>query len=371
MRITDLKTYPLKAPIGEAQGTGREAWSAVTVLLVRIETDTGLVGWGEGFARFIPAVYGELIEKLLKPIVVGADPFAVEALWQKMYRTLFGRSGGMLIEAIAAIDIAIWDVIGKALDQPLYRLFGDAGHERLPAYAAAIGWNDDQAAEAQVRQCLDWGFRQIKVRLGRPLETATRRARFVRDLVGPDIRLMADANWTYDVDSALVLAKVLADLDYYWFEEPIVPEDTEGYRLLAQKSPIRLAAGESEFTSMGIAPMLASRSVGIAQPDVTRSGGITETRKIASLARAFHIGYGPHVGFSGAICAAASLHLGASAPNFDSYECMIFASPLRDELAAEPVASRESLVDGCLSLPQGPGLGVTIDEGALERFRAD
>ena len=371
MKITGLRTYPLKAPIGEAQGTGREAWNTVTVLVVRIETDTGIVGWGEGFARFIPAVYGQLIEQLLKPIVVGADPFAVEALWQRMYRTLFGRSGGMLIEAIAAIDIAVWDIIGKALDQPLYRLFGDAGHKSLAAYAAAIGWNDDEAAERQVGQCLEWGFRQIKVRLGRPLDAAVRRARFVRDLVGPDIRLMADANWTYDVDGALVLARTLADLDYYWFEEPIVPEDEEGYRVLAAKSPIRLAAGESEFTSMGIAPLLAARCIGVAQPDVTRSGGITETRKIASLARAFHIAYGPHVGFSGAICAAASLHLGASATNFDSYECMIFASPLRDELTIEPVASRASLVEGCLPLPQGPGLGITIDEKALGRFRAD
>ncbi len=181
---------------------------------------------------------------------------------------------------------------------------------------------------------------------------------------------MADANWTYDLDDALVLAKALAEVNYSWFEEPIVPEDFEGYRLLAQKSPIRLAAGESEFTSMGIAPLLAQRSIGIVQPDVTRSGGITETRKIAAMARAFHIAYGPHVGFSGAICAAASLHLAASAINFDTYECMIFASPLRDEIASRPVASRESLIDGNLPLPEGPGLGVEINEKALLRYSA-
>ncbi len=121
MRITDVKTYPVRAPIGGAQGTGREAWSEVTALFVRIETDSGLVGWGEGFARFIPKIYAEIVEQLLKPILIGADPFAVEALWQKMYRTLFGRSGGMLIQAIAAVDIALWDIIGRALGEPLYR----------------------------------------------------------------------------------------------------------------------------------------------------------------------------------------------------------------------------------------------------------
>ncbi len=370
MRITDVKTFPVRAPIGGAQGTGREAWTEVTALFVRIETDSGIVGWGEGFARFIPKIYADIVDQLLKPILIGADPFAVEALWQKMYRTLFGRSGGMLIEAIAAVDIALWDIIGRALGEPLYKVFGHAGFKSLPAYAAAIGWSDDKSAERQVRQSLDWSFRQIKVRLGRPLDAAIKRARLVRDLVGPDIRLMADANWTYDVDDALVLAKVLADLNYSWFEEPIVPEDVDGYRILAQKSPIRLAAGESDFTSMGIAPLLSQRLIGIVQPDVTRSGGITETRKIASMARAFHIAYGPHVGFSGAICAAASLHLGASAINFDTYECMIFSSPLRDEIASKPVASCQGLIDGNLPLPDGPGLGVEIDEKALMRFSA-
>ena len=370
MRISEVTCFPVKAPIGSGVGTGREAWSEVTALFVRIRTDEGLTGWGEGFARFIPGIYAEIVEKRLKPILIGADPFAVEALWQKMYRSLFGRSGGMLIEAIAAVDIALWDIIGKALGQPLYKVFGHAGFDSLPAYAAAIGWADDASAERQLRQSLDWGFRQVKVRLGRPLDAAIRRSKLIRDLAGPDIRLMADANWTYDVDDALRLADALAGLGYDWLEEPIVPEDLDGYKILAQKARIRLAAGESDFTSTGIAPLLASRAIGIAQPDVTRAGGITETRKIAALARAFHIAYGPHVGFSGAICAAASLHLAAAAPHFDSYECMIFASPLRDEVAAKPVASRESLVNGNLPLPEGPGLGVEIDEKALRKFAA-
>jgi L-alanine-DL-glutamate epimerase-like enolase superfamily enzyme len=336
--------------------------------VVRLETDTGIVGWGEGYARYAPPVYRELIERLLKPIVVGADPFAVEMLWQRMFRVFTGRSGGVLIEAVAAIDIALWDIMGKAVGQPLYRLLGHNGRHELAAYAAAIGWTDDATAESQVRQCLAWGFKEIKVRLGPPVAAAARRAAFVRDIAGPDIRLSADANRMLDLGDALMLARKLADLDYYWLEEPIAPDDLEGYRILKAKAPIRIAAGESEYTASGIAPLLSERLLGVVQPDVTRAGGITETRRIVGLASAFHVPYSPHVGFSGSICAAASLHLGAAAPNFLSYECMIFASPLRDELTAVPVASRETLVSGCLPVPQGPGLGIEVSEAALQRY---
>lgn len=368
MKIVDLKCYPLKGPIGEGQATSQEAWTDVTILVVRLETDTGIVGWGEGYARYSPPVYQALIERLIKPIIIGADPFAVEMLWQKMFRVFTGRSGGVLVEALSAVDIALWDIMGKAVNQPIYKLLGHNGLKQLSAYAAAIGWTDDATAEKQVKQCIAWGFKEIKVRLGPPVAAAAKRAKFIRDVAGPDIRLSADANRMLNLDDALVLAKKLADLDYYWLEEPIAPDDLEGYRILKAKSPIRIAAGESEYTASGIAPLLSERLVGVVQPDVTRSGGITETRKIIAMSSAYHVPYAPHVGFSGAICAAASLHLGASAPNFMSYECMIFASPFRDELATTPIASREHLMDGCLNLPEGPGLGIEVSEQALAKY---
>ena len=179
----------------------------------------------------------------------------------------------------------------------------------------------------------------------------------MREAAGPDIRLMADSNWIFDIDDALEVGKALADLDYFWFEEPIVPEDIEGYRWLRGKLPLRLAAGESEHTAIGVAPLLTSRAVGVIQPDVARSGGITETRKIAGLAAALHVPYAPHVGASGAICAAASLHLAAAMPNFLTFECMIFPNPLRDRLLKAPVGAVADLKDGALPLPSGPGLG--------------
>lgn len=370
MKIERVTAYPLTAEIGDPQGTSQSDWSEVSILVVKIETDQGHVGWGEGLARRAPVAYARLIDDLLAPQVIGADPFAVEKIWQQLYRSFTGRSGGMLLEAIAAIDIALWDIMGQATGQPVHRLLGHTGRETVTAYASSIGWNEDEVAERQTRQCLDWGFRQIKVKLGTPLSKAVDRARLVREVAGPDIRLMADANWAFDVDSAKPMARALADLGYDFFEEPIEPEDLDGYRRLAQTCPIRLAAGESEHTSMGAAPLIASRAIGVLQPDVARSGGITETRKMIALARAFHVAYAPHVGFSGAICAAASLHLAASAPNFDSYECMIFRNPLRDVITTEPVADRTSLVDGALRVPQGPGLGISVDEAALIKLLA-
>jgi D-galactarolactone cycloisomerase len=337
-------------------------------VVVLIETDAGISGIGEALARFGPKAYSELIDGLLAPKIIGMDPFAVEAIWQKLYRSFSGRSGGMLIEAIAAIDIAVWDIMGKAAGRPVYELLGHMGRKSIRAYASSIPWVDDAGARQSVEDCRKAGFKEMKVKIGAPVEASIARARLVREVAGPDITLIADCNWIFDIDDALEVGKALAELDYFWFEEPIVPEDIEGYKWLRQKLPLRLAAGESEHTAVGAAPLLTARAVGVIQPDVARSGGISETRKIATLAAALHIPYAPHVGASGAICAVASLHLAAAMPNFLTFECMIFPNPLRDDLLTEPAGSVASLVDGALPIPKGPGLGIELDMAEVERW---
>ena len=169
----------------------------------------------------------------------------------------------------------------------------------------------------------------------------------------------------------MVVGHALAKLDYWFFEEPIVPEDIAGYAHLRSAVAVMLAAGESDFTVAHAAQLLKDRLVGIIQPDVARAGGISETRDIATLAQAFNVGYAPHVGWSGAVCAAASLQLAAAMPAFTSFECMFIANPLRDELTTEPVGAATSLVDGQLAVPQGPGLGVQINWDAVARYRVD
>jgi len=370
VRIVEVKAHPLAASIApDIQKTSAGNYPTISILVVEITTDQGITGWGEGLLRAAPAGAARLVEHALAPLLVGADPFTVEALWPKLARATTGRSGGFLIETVAAIDIALWDIMGKALGQPVHRLLGSCGRERVAAYASSISWGPRAIAEAQAEEAARRGFQLIKVKIGPPVEAAIERMRALGRVVGGRSRLCADANWAFDYDDAVRLARGLLDLDCHWLEEPIVPEDLDGYRRLRAAVPIRLAAGESEFTAWGARDLIASRAVGVIQPDVARSGGITETRRIATLAHCFHVAYAPHMGFSGAICAAASLQLAAAMPNFATFECMIFPNPLREELATTRPGDPALLVEGAVPVPQGPGLGVEIDRAALARLR--
>lgn len=370
MRIAEVIAYPLTTPIDDdQQKTSQGAFGTVSIVIVELRTDDGLVGHGEALARYAPRAYKALIDEQLTPRVLGADPFDAGALWQKMFRTFTGQSGGVLIEAIAAIDIACWDLMGKALGQPVHKLLGGVGRDRVHAYASSIAWASDAVAVAQTQAALKQGFDLIKVKIGGPADRAIERCRLIRETVGPTVRLAADANWAFDLDDAVKVAHALHELDYFWFEEPLVPEDREGLRRLRDAVPMRLTAGESEHTTFGARELIASRAVGIVQPDVARSGGISETRDIAALARAFHVGYAPHVGASGAVCAAASLHLAAAMPNFVTFECMTFRNPLRERLTKAKVGDPDALVDSTVAVPQGPGLGIELDFDVLESFR--
>ena len=370
MRITEVVAYPLTTKIDDdQQKTSQGAFGTVSIVVVELRTDAGIVGHGEALARYAPRAYKALIDEQLAPRVIGADPFDAGAVWQKMFRTFTGQSGGVLIEAIAAIDIACWDLMGKTLGQPVHKLLGGMGRERVHAYASSIAWADDAVAVAQTKAALAQGFDLIKVKIGAPADAAIARCRLIRETVGPTVRLAADANWAFDLDDAVKVSRALLDLDYHWFEEPLVPEDREGLKRLREAVPLRFAAGESEHTAFGARELIVSRAVGIVQPDVARSGGISETRDIAALARAFHVAYAPHVGASGAVCAAASLHLAAAAPNFVTFECMTFRNPLREKLTKHKVGDPDALVDSTVAVPQGPGLGIEIDFDVLESFR--
>ena len=191
----------------------------------------------------------------------------------------------------------------------------------------------------------------------------------MRELAGDSILLGVDANWAYDLDDAIVVGRALADLGYAFFEEPIAPEDREGYRRLARAVPIRLAAGESDFTAGDALQSLADRSIGLVQPDVARAGGISETWRIAELAALHRVRYAPHVGWSGALCVAASLQLAAAAEAFWTFECMVCENPLRQSLTTTPVGEASLLVDGELPVPDGPGLGVEVDLDRLAALR--
>lgn len=365
-RIVRVTAQPLRARLPVIQRTSQGDWTYIEIVVVEIETDQGLTGIGECLARKGACAYARFINLMFAPMLVGRDPLDRRRHWADMRSILTGRTGGMMIEAIAGIDIALWDIAGQACGLPVHKMLGGMGRNMVQAYASSINWFDDAAVEREVAAALAAGFTQIKVKIGTPASAAIDRIRLVRRLAGPGIGLSVDANWAYDVDDAVRVGRALAENDYMWFEEPIRPEDRQGYRMLRAKLDVRLAAGESDFTAMDAITLVEDRAVGIIQPDVARAGGITETWRIAELARCFSIAYAPHVGWSGAICVAASLQLAAAAENCVTFECMVFANPLREELLETQVGEASMLVDGKLPIPTGPGLGVKLRRAALK-----
>ncbi len=369
LTIRSVTAHPLRATLPTVQHTSQGEWPALEIVVVEVATESGLTGIGECLARRGSAGYARFIAETLAPKLTGRSAHDRRALWNAMRGVLTGRTGGMLIEAIAGIDIALWDLAGQAAGQPVWRLLGGAGRPRVQAYASSINWADEARVEAEVATALSQGFRQVKVKIGRPVEDAIRRVRFIRGLVPEDVLLGCDANWIYDADDAMRVGRAMADCGYWFFEEPVPPGDHAGYRRLAHHLPIRIAAGESDFTAADSADLVRDHVLGLVQPDVARSGGITETWRIAEHAAMHGVAYAPHIGWSGGICAAASLHLAAAAETFLTYECMVFDNPLRQGLTSPLVGDVAVLKGGMLEVPRAPGLGITLDREALARMR--
>lgn len=369
--IQRVTAIPLTARMPDGTRTSQGDFGAVSMVLVQVETADGVVGYGECLGRFGPLAYARFIQDVLAPKLIGQSAFDIRRLWKLMRTSLSGRAGGMMLECMAGIDIALWDVVGKGTGQPVHRLLGGMGRDVVDCYASSLNWAPIDAMIKQAHAVTAMGFKTIKVKLGQPVGLAIEAAAAVRQAVGPHMVLGVDANWAYSLDDAVKVGAALDRLNYWFFEEPIVPEDVAGYGLLRQKLSIMLAGGESDFTVAHARELIEQRAVGLIQPDVARSGGISETRDIATLAHAFHVGYAPHVGWSGAICVAASLQLAAAMPAFVTFECMCIDNPLRDELTLTPIGSPSQLVNGQMPVPKLPGLGVEINWDAVERYRVD
>lgn len=368
IRITDVIAHPLSQTLPTPTITSWGEYSRVSICLVEVRTDAGITGVGEALARFAPKAYAELIETALKPRLVGRNPTEIAALWQDMRRALSGRSGGMLFEAIAGVDIALWDILGKVANMPIYRLLGGVGRSEVPVYAASVNWGEDAFMERQLERYLEAGFPRIKVKIANPVNEACRRIELMRKRAGDAIDLCVDANWAYSVEEAVEVGRALTANRYFWFEEPLRPEDEDGYVELRKRCDTPLAAGESNYTLDQAMRLVSSRTLSYLQPDVARSGGITETKRMAEFAAAHDVRYAPHIGMSGIICETASLHLAAAMPNVKAMECETDASPFKTWITgAAPGIERQK--NGMLPVPSGPGLGLEINWDAVQRLR--
>ncbi len=376
MKIASITCVPLAAraprPVEFSIGT----FPTFYAVLVRVTTDTGLVGVGECIARRTPEVAAMIVERLLAPLLIGRDPWDVEGLWDEMLALLrrWGHSRGFVVEAMSGIDIALWDLLARSVDQPLYKFLGGAGRERVNCYVSKVYFDDIPKMADEARAQAARGFRAIKVQLGWPAARGGDRAdvrtvRAMRDAVGPDVDLMFDANGAYDIGTAIRVGRQIEECDVAFLEEPLPPDDLEGYAHLRRSVRVPLAAGETEFGIFGFRDLIARGCIDVLQPEVARIGGLTAARRLWALAHAHNLQYAPHTGFSGGIAHLASLHLAAAAPNFSTYEYMgtqYIQNPLR-EIFTTPFPVPE---DGWLRVPTGPGLGMDVDPAAIQRYDA-
>jgi L-rhamnonate dehydratase len=340
-------------------------------LLVEIFTDTGLVGLGN--AALSPMVTKSLIDIYLKPLLLGADPWDVEYLWQQMYRrTLaFGRKGVALV-AISAVDIALWDLLGKAAKQPVFRLLGGRTKDRIPVYASRLYAMPIPELRAEAQRYKDEGYTMMKLRFGwGPLDGAEgmqrnlELVRTVREVVGQSVDIMADAYMGWSLDYAKRMLPLLEPFHLRWLEEPVIPDDTRGYAELKKYGRVPIAGGEHEFTLFGFRDLLENNAVDYIQFDTNRVGGISQARKISAMAEAFQIPVVPHAGqMHNYHVVMASLN-SPIAEFFPKVDVEVGNELFWYIFDGEPVPK-----SGHIDLDDElPGLGLTVNEESLKRFR--
>jgi L-alanine-DL-glutamate epimerase-like enolase superfamily enzyme len=284
-----------------------------------------------------------------------------------MFSTMKSRGHwkGFMIEAISGVDIALWDIMGKALKQPICRLLGGRHREKLEAYASSVMLMERSEMVKEAQDLVRQGFKKIKVKIGLGVETDYENIKAIRQGVGADIGIMLDANCGFSTEEALRLGAKLEPLDIRWYEEPVLPHDLEGYATLAGSLRIPIAGGESECTRWGFRDLILRGKATVIQPDLGRCGGLSEARKIATLASVHGVRVAPHTGASGAVSIAAAIHFAASLSNFYIYEHMYTENPLREDILTEPILECKN---GFVKVPEGPGLGIEIDRDKLKRY---
>jgi L-rhamnonate dehydratase len=375
LKITDVEAVVLRQPLlDDAIADGSQ-----DDLVVLVHTDEGITGIGEvdsapeAVRAIVNAPGSHAIATSLQRLLVGEDPLDVERLWQKMYRGLIyvGRRG-IALHAISGIDIALWDIKGKALGRPVCELIGTPRRDRVRAYASMLMPDTTAEVRERVAALVGRGFTAVKLGWG-PLGADSRHdlelARAACEAAGEGVAVLIDAGLGYGADAAraIEVARGLEELGVFWLEEPFEPDEYEAYAELADAVEIRIAAGEQDTTVWGFRELIERGHVDVVQPDVTRCGGITELLRIAELARSHGVQTVPHAWKSG-IIKAASLHVNAVLPDALFQEYCVAETPINTLLTRERLPLE---IDGSVRVPTGPGLGVELDREVLDRYRVD
>jgi len=373
MKITDVKAYPLVQPLGDMSIGFAQGWiQSRQSTIVIVSTDEGIEGVGESFG--IAKAVAAVVEDFCAPMIMGKDPFDNSVIWDTIYRVAGPDSQkGILVEALSGIDIAIWDIKGKALGLPVHKLLGGAYRDRALAYASGLfRTNVKNPKDALVEEALGYkreGFSAMKLKIGHvsPAEDLSI-IKAIREAIGYDLKLMVDANRAYNATEAIRLAKQMEQYDIYWFEEPVPPEDIDGCIEVKNNTNIPIAAGECEATRYGFRQLITRRAVDILQPNVTIAGGFTEIQKIVALASTWNVQCIPHC-WGTNVATAASLQYYATIPHIPGkfnppepyFEFDRSPNPIRERTTREKFIMKDGYVD----IPQKPGLGITVDKDFL------
>ncbi|XID91238.1 mandelate racemase/muconate lactonizing enzyme family protein [Paenibacillaceae bacterium WGS1546] len=374
MKITEVETILLSYKYKEDEVWTCPGWTSLqrNAMLVRIWTDKGLYGIGEiGEATSIPLGVEKIVEERFKPMLIGQDPGQIEYLWKKMYvRTQHWGTSSLAVAIISGLETALWDLLGKKLDQPVYELLGGRVRDRIRVYASAGMSKTNEDLAREVAHYKELGYSAVKMRIGNPDYKADVEAvRMAREAIGYEIDLMADAGMCYvdnawDFNTVLKAVRELEPSKLYWLEEPFVANNMDDYVRLTSMTDIPIAAGEHFYTKYEFKDWIARRAVDIVQPDVTRSGGILECKKIAAVAEAYHMRCAPHI-FTSGVSLMANFHFMMSTPNIQIMEYDRTPNPLRDELLIEPLEYE----DGHVRLPRRlPGLGIDVTDDVRRKF---
>ncbi|MFN0154899.1 MAG: mandelate racemase/muconate lactonizing enzyme family protein [Gaiella sp.] len=373
MKITDVEAIVLRQAVvneGIADGSQDD-------LVVRIHTDEGITGIGEVDSSpelvqaLVQAPSSHAVAVSLRDVLIGEDPLDVERLWQKMYRGLiyFGRRG-IAVHAISGLDIALWDIKGKALGKPIFELLGTPYRDRVRAYASMLMPETTTEVAEAVTALREQSFTAVKLGwgpLGRDPKQDVALAAAAKEAGGEGVEIMIDCGLGYvaDAKTAIEVAREYEQLGIYWMEEPFEPDEYEAYAELADAVDLRITAGEQDATWWGFRELIERARVDLVQPDVTRCGGITETLRIAQLAHAQGVATVPHAWKSG-IIKAASLHCNAVMPDGIWQEYCVADTPIAKTLTVQRLPIED---DGYVAVPSTPGLGVDLDEDVLESLR--
>ena len=377
MRITNIEGFNLSSPLERPFGWSNGWIPARVVDLLKIETDEGITGWGEGYV----GAGGGFVKQHFGDLLIGADPLNRNSLWQSMFARVYNgnNAGGFAGSAISAVDIALWDIAGKAAGASVSDLLGGRIRDKVAVYATGLYYTEGEFPTRLLDEAamyVELGFKGMKTKVGGlSIAEDVRRVSAIRGVIGDDIRLMVDANQAYPAAAAIRIGQQLADLDITWFEEPVNAKDVNAYLQVKAAVPMPVAGGENLRTRYEFKDFFARRAYDIAQPDVINSGGISEMRNIAMTANSYGILVNPHV-WGSPVMIAASLHLAATIPPcppaydprpYEQEPVMEFdrtPSGIREGISAEPFDQQ----DGFVSVPTGPGLGIDIDEDAVRRM---